>query len=250
MTRLPVPLIAAPKLVALTLLGSLLLGSGCRDESTSERYFPLKAGYHWLYEVERTTEDGVNELRHVITNRAAQASTGEAIVRETLHGHRYFYRQTDNGIERTGAVLNPALSSGIRNYEAVSRAYTVLPQTLKTGQRWRSQSRTSVLENSGPPWETLFRIDVPLTLEYEVESSDAVIQTAAGEFSHCLLIRGHGRANADVGNYIGHTSIEVHTREWYAPGVGLVRIERDEKTTAEALESGRLVVSLVSWKDG
>ena len=68
-------------------------------------------------------------------------------------------------------------------------------------------------------------------------------------FDDCLLVTGRGQAQADVGNYIGRTMVEIEVREWYAEDVGLVRMERDEKTGAAALSAGRLVMELDTWSD-
>ena len=108
--------------------------------------------------------------------------------------------------------------------------------------------RTAVLENTGPPWETLFRIRVPVTMHYRVAELGQSVETPAGRFSDCALVVGQGSANADVGNYIGRTSIEVSSRAWYARGVGLVRLERDETTTADAISAGHITMELLAWE--
>ena len=64
-----------------------------------------------------------------------------------------------------------------------------------------------------------------------------------------MLIEGEGESqtDADLGNGVGQTRINVSTREWYAPGVGLVRMERNEQTSAQALRAGSLVMELDAW---
>jgi hypothetical protein len=53
---------------------------------------------------------------------------------------------------------------------------------------------------------------------------------------------------ADVGNYIGRTTIEVRTTDWFAPAVGLVLSERVERTGASALDFGRVTLTLDRWR--
>ncbi|MEQ8233124.1 MAG: hypothetical protein RKL32_15555, partial [Gammaproteobacteria bacterium] len=72
--------------------------------------------------------------------------------------------------------------------------------------------------------------------------------TPAGRFDGCLLIEGRGNTSAEVGNYIGRAAINVTSREWFAPDVGLVRLEREERTDAKALSAGRLVLELDDWR--
>ena len=214
-----------------------ILGA-CGDASGPTRYLPLEPGFQWQYRVVRTTMDGTSHLRHAIHTLAVEPGTGFAGVRETLGGKRLHYVQDERGL------LQPDFG---RNARSPGQERLVLPAVLQVGTTWQARDRTAVLENSGPPWETLFRIDVPLDLNYRVEATDARVSTAAGGFDGCLLVTGTGFANADVGNYIGHTQIEVNTREWYAPGVGLVKLEREERTAAKALASGAVSMELDYW---
>ena len=223
---------------AVLVLSSFVL-AGCSGDSGPARYLPLEPGYQWHYRVVRTTMDGTSHLRHAIHSLPVEPGTGFAGLRETLGGKRLHYVEDERGL------LQPDFG---RSADSSGRERLVLPADLRAGTTWEAGDRTTVLENSGPPWETLFRINVPIELRYRVESTDARVSTPAGEFDHCLLIAGTGSTNADVGNYIGHTQIEVRTLEWYAPGVGLVRLEREESTAADALAAGALSMELDFWQ--
>ncbi len=228
----------------LVLTAALALLAACGNEPGGEAYFPLAAGRTWHYEVERTTMDGLTPLRHVVASVAPPGGSAVSAVRETASGHRYLYTVDDGGIFRIGEQRH-----GHPPVPAAHGRSLVLPRELGDDSTWQSPTRTSVLENTGPPWETLFRIDVPLTLTYRVTSLDSEIETPAGHFSGCLLITGHGTTNADVGNYIGRTEIEITSREWFAPGVGLVRMERTETTSASAISAGSLTMQLAGWHE-
>jgi len=230
----PARLFLAPLLV---LALGLVLG-GC-DGAPGGTFFPLEAGRHWHYRVERTTMDGTRELRYAVSSLPATDFEGtRAAVRATVDGRRSFYREEADGIYRLGVL--PTAAAGGREL--------VLPRPLAADSNWRARTTTSVLENTGPPWETLFRISVPVDLEYAVTALDATVTTPAGTFDDCLVVRGHGTASADVGNYIGRTDIEITSTEWFAPGVGLVRLERTERTGASALDHGRLLLELATWQ--
>jgi hypothetical protein len=222
------------------------LSGACSEAGHSghlaEHFFPLEAGLNWHYRVQRTTMDGRAEMRYAIQSVAPPVDSDISAVRETLSGYRYLYAVNDEGIFRIGehASTQPAtLDAGTREL--------VLPQPLLTTSRWQTTSRTSVLESSASPWESLFRVNVPVTLHYVVESLDAEVVTGAGRFTNCLVIAGQGGVDADIGDYIGQTQIAVVSREWFAPGVGLVRMERHETTAAESLNSGSLTMELDSW---
>jgi len=235
-----------PRLSALVAALALASGSAlltaCERTHDAARYFPLEPGHAWQYRVERTTMDGRRELRHAVRSRRVPRGLDADGLRETLDGRPYLYTVAEEGIYR----LNPALEAGAAS--GSENAVLVLPHTVDASARWESWSQTTVLENTGPPWETLFRITVPVRLHYRVETTDAEVETPAGRFRDCLVISGHGTASVDVGNYIGRTRIAIATREWFAPGVGLVRMERDETTGAAALSAGRLVVELDRWR--
>ncbi|MCB1746153.1 MAG: hypothetical protein H6977_06515 [Gammaproteobacteria bacterium] len=228
--------------VRLAVLGIVLGLAGCSGEATPQRYFPLAPGYHWQYRIERTTMDGTQRIRQAVWTVAVPATLDVSGMRETLGGQRLLYVDDGDGIER----LQTQRTGGPRN---APQRVTVLPATLVVGTQWHQPAVTTVLENTGPPWETLFRISVPVELEYRIESLAASVDTPAGHFDDCLLVTGRGQAQADVGNYIGRTMVEIEVREWYAEDVGLVRMERDEKTGAAALSAGRLVMELDTWSD-
>jgi len=217
--------------------------TGCERPTPAASYFPLEPGRGWQYRVERTTMDGSTELRHAVRAVAVPPGLGIDAMRETLSGLRYFYAIDDDGIFRIGARAGgPRQGAG-----DVSREL-VLPHAVDATSTWQTWSQTTVLENTGPPWETLFRINAPVRMRYQVEATDGAITTPAGRFDGCLVIAGRGTASVDAGNYIGRTQIEIASREWFAPGVGLVRMERDEKTGADALRAGRLVMELDQWQ--
>jgi len=222
---------------------ALLLLAGCERATPSADYFPLEPGRHWQYRVERTTMDGSTELRHAVRAVAVPPGLGIDAMRETLGGLRYLYVIDDDGIFRIGAA-----EAGPRQGVGDVPRELVLPHPVGAASTWQTWSQTTVLENTGPPWETLFRINAPIHMSYQVEAIDGAITTPAGRFDGCLVIAGRGTASVDVGNYIGRTQVEVASREWFAPGVGLVRMERDEKTGADALRAGRLVMELDQWQ--
>lgn len=225
---------------ALLVLAALL--AGCDREADAAHYFPLEPGRSWHYRIERTTMDGQRRLRHAVHSRVVPQGVTADALRVTLDGRPYLYAVDPQGIFR----LNPPAAE--RAAPDHAEPVLILPHDFATRSDWQAWSVTAVLENSGPPWETLFRITTPVHMRYRVETFDATVETPAGRFHDCLLVSGQGAANIDVGNYIGRTRVDVATREWFAPGVGLVRMERDEKTGATALSGGRLVMELDRWR--
>ena len=221
-------------------IGACALLAGCGQSDAGHEFFPLFAGLHWQYRVERRTMDGASELRYVISALGTIGVEGPATaVRETIGGHRYYYQSDVTGVFRIGK--RPAGTQEVSYYDDKQ---LVLPQLKEPSQHWRGITRTAVLETAGPPWEKLFRINVPVEIQYRVDSRDETVETPAGKFSGCLMVSGYGKTSTDVGNNIGHTEIEVTTKEWFAPQVGLVRMERSERTDAKFLNFGSLRMEL------
>ncbi len=137
----------ACRILACIGIWAVLEGCGSSQSPPEHAFFPLAAGSHWQYRIERTTMDGVSELRYAIYTVSPDVGAEQATaVRETMDGRRYYYAP-----------------------------------------------------------------------------------------------------NADVGNTIGRTNIEVMRKKWFAPHIGLVRLERTEHSTSDALNYGALRMELDRW---
>ena len=223
--------------IGLVLLVSMLI-SACTQEQTE--YFPLTAGQAWHYDVSRQTMDGVFQQKHVVETLPPiqwQGITGYPQV--SAGGEQYLFQRTGEGIQRI-AVKGRDKSE----FTEHQPAYVLLPELPNPGVTWQQTVFTRVLENTGPPWETLFRIVQPVPIDFVIESRDASVTVPAGKFSHCLKVTGQGEANVDVGNYIGRTIITINIERWYAKGVGLVKAVHTETTTADALNHGKIQLEL------
>ena len=239
MSNLPARRRAIACLCLTLALGLAACGHG-RDDTS---YFPLTPGSRWQYRVERTTMDGGRELRHALSVLDRQPNQpADMRVRVTLDGQRYVYRLNDEGVWRV-AIERARGPNSVEDQQQ----QLVMPLNPTLGQQWQARSSTTVLESSAAPWETLFRVQVPIAMQFRVTALDATVDTPAGEFRQCLLLEGHGETDSDLGNGLGATHIAVDTREWYARGVGLVRMERHEQTSAKGLATGSLVMELDDW---
>ena len=229
--------------VHLSLVLTMAMCWGCQRAPDDVEYFPLTPGITWQYRLTRTTMDGSREQRYALANVALAASDDPSLhIRETLDGQRYYYRQTEAGITRIGTRRR----RGNRIVED-DRLQLVFPAHPQLATAWQAPTTTSVLENSGPPWENTFRVMVPVTMQYRVRSLTASVDTPAGRFPDCLLMAGEGHTTVDVGSNLGSTEITISSREWYSPHAGLVRLERDEHTSAPALGHGSIVMELDNW---
>lgn len=225
-------------------LGWLPLG-GC-DRDQAAEYLPLEPWVWWHYRIERTTMDGTRLQKFFLRNLPARDVDGRSVVvRQSMDGAELLLSLTSEGVARIG-VRRP--EEDAPRLDPSPRL--VLPSSLEVGRQWRALTRTTVLEKTGPPQETLYRIAIELPMDYVIESLEDTVSVPAGRFAGCVRVRGRAATNAAVGNYIGTADIRVESTDWYAPGVGLVKSERKETTSSPALDAGRYVMELVEIKRG
>lgn len=224
---------------------ALAAASGCGGGT--DAYFPLETGWRWDYAMTRVTMDGPKTQRYYLENLPPEPidDGAEAVPRRTFDGNLYYYRDTENGIVRVGTHR-----AGEADRRAELPGRTVLAAPFEVGRAWRETVTTSVLEKTGPPQETLYRIQVEVPMQYTLESVDDTVEVPAGRYTGCLRIAGRGTLSTNVGNYIGVTTITVETTDWYAPGVGLVKSVRKERTSSSALEAGELELELHHLRKG
>ena len=144
-----------PRLVRLVIVLALPLLAACGQHDAGEHLFPLEPGREWQYRVVRTTMDGTRELRHVVRAVEVPSDSELSGLRMTLDGRSLRYARTAEGLFRLG---DGAAGSTRHAGPAPGAPRLVLPDAVAAGATWQSRDVTSVLENTGPPWETLFRI--------------------------------------------------------------------------------------------
>ena len=224
--------------ICLTLSLLALIVAACTKQSG--QYFPLSADRAWHYDVSRKTMDGVFKQKHVVETLPAiqwQGVTG--IPQISAGGEQYLFTKIGSGIQRIAVKGRDQ-----QDFTAHQPAYVLLPKDIEPGATWHQTVFTRVLENTGPPWETLFRIVEPVPMVFVIESNDSSVTVPAGKFDNCLKVSAHGEANVDVGNYIGHTLVTINIEKWYAKGVGLVKAVRTETTSNESLNHGEIQLEL------
>jgi len=214
---------------------------GCTE--TQMTYFPLEAGRHWQYRIEKTTMDGKITQKYLLETTEPQQWDGVVVsAKQTLDGHQYFFRADDQGVKRI--AYRPKDAQKIQPQIPTLR---ILPADIRVGSAWQQPIKTSALESSGPPWESRFRVDAAVPMDYVIESIDDVVRVSAGEFKGCVRVFGSGETTTSVGSYIGQITIRVEVTRWYAPNLGLVRSQRIEHSDAAPLDSGMIEMELESY---
>lgn len=220
--------------------------TGCDLSNKDLSYFPLSSGYKWRYDVSLITRDGLERQQYILNNVGkSKIENVTVFLKQTLDGTTLYYTQDDEAVKFLG-MKTMAIPGGVFQPEK----QIVMPKTVKVDAAWETMSTTKLLKKTGPPQKTEFKIIAKVPMEVSIESLSEKISVPAGLFENCMKITMTGSMMKDAGNYVGLTLIDVKETSWYAPNVGLIKLERIETTQSEALDRGSLLIELADFKRG
>ena len=213
-----------PLALALATLG------GCGAQPDAQSLYPLEPGLRWQYSVE-TRRKGSEPVRstRIMENveRSYFAGEEDVTIRRNENGARYYVAQRDDGYYRV------AMKSVARHTPIMDQPPTkILPLPAEVGATWREPAHAYLLDRA----TTFISEHAPentITLEYRIESDDVTVIVPAGRFDNCLLVVGAVTFHLGSGVGFAPSDVPIEQREWYCPGVGLARLERDERLTSE-----------------
>ena len=195
----------------------LLLCAACASED--DDYFPTTPGYEWVYDVSRTALRSSEPIiqKSIVRNlRAERVGAQRYYPKIYASGEkRYFTRTSDGVAYRRAGAQRPAL---------------ILSHPPAPGARWRAPSRLYLFELPGKPGQDRDQdqIKPALTLDYAIVGTDDVVDVPAGRFARCVRVEAQGFLDLPARAALGIRSIKVEQTQWFAPGVGLVKMTRRE----------------------
>jgi hypothetical protein len=222
----------------------LFAGNGCRLGNDRSDYFPLDAGWSWRYRVTSEIKNiGKEHTEMLVANRGTITVDDQKVVpRMYQDGHRYYYAAQDEGVllvadRAVGEEVKPAQPDQF-----------VLKYPLDPGTSWSVESRTYLLRRQifSPTAVIMVPIRAPMPITYTIEGKDDVVRVPAGTFRNCLRIHGTATAMRDLGERIGEAEVKVDVTEWFAPGVGFIKMVRKEDTHPESPAAGSMTIELQS----
>ncbi len=236
-----------PVLLALAAAAAL---AACGEPASSD-LFPLEPGRSWTYRVTTDYEDSSREQGTLVLRSlprdtlAAQdgLEPGSAWHRRSDSGIDYWLRQDASGIYRVASKSD---------VEAEPRPDKTRRYVLKTpyaaGTQWQADTAPYLFRRRAefPPEVRHGHPGLPML--YRIAALDQSVAAGGTTYIGCLKVEGRGQIKLFVDGVSGQRDLPVLTREWYCPGAGLVRLERDELTGAPATSfvyGGRLVMELV-----
>ena len=193
----------------------LLLLSSCSSPDTS--YFPMAPGHEWTYDISRIVPEFNEPIiqKSIVRNLPARTVGGVTYHPKAYADGsiRHFTRSTD-GISRS----NPGHEG----------ADPVIGHPLNVGNEWSARSRLYLFDLPKRLEGAWDRISSNLELDYTITSLEDSVDVPAGYFPRCLRIDAIGFLDLPSRLMLGIRIIKVEQSQWYAPGVGLVKMTRKE----------------------
>lgn len=221
---------------------ALVLLAACGgDGEAGTDLFPLGEGMTWRYATTTTNQQGTTRDVHEVVSLGGRTIDGaRQYVRRTASGTDYHFMVDDEGVWRVGKRLIVELEQ----QPDVPRRM-VLPRDPQVGAQWQNTTHPYVLRRLVHDGVDMRRAYV-VPMNYTVEEIDATVSVPAGEFTDCVRVLGQAELQMYVDGPTGMRSIPLVTEEWYAPGVGLVKLRRTETIDSTLMASGTLEMALLA----
>lgn len=233
-----------PARKAAAVLATALL-VGCAPEPPSAELFPLKAGHRWTYSQHIDHPDGRTEASWLVmsTLPPEDFEGRETFRRHSEDGVDYWLRRDETGIYRVASqheLDQEPTKDGVPRY--------VLKEPLQIGTEWQAATVPYLLERrQGFPTEVRHE-GKRVLMRYVIDALEQSVAVPAGRFEGCLTVRGQAVVRLFADGGVGWRDMPLNTTEWYCPGPGLVKMERDEPANSTLLVGGKLTLELHEWQ--
>lgn len=161
-------------------------------------------------------------------------------VRQDSNGTKYYILEAPDGIFR---IAQQHITDRLLSYDEPERMVLPSPEQFASSNTWYVQSRTYALRGAAvdtvPDAE-----DLSFDMEYEINAQNVSVEVPAGRFEDCIEIVGRARYSLYADPKLGYIDIDIKQTEWYAPGIGLVKLLREEPKEAGLFLGGSIVFEL------
>ena len=229
--------------ITLTLCALL---AACSQSPAGDAMFPLGEGRSWTYRMTTSFEGDVAEPQH---DKLTLRTRGT----ETIEGLPAWRRRSDNGVDywlrsdETGIYRVASKSDVDRDPRLDGNPRYVLRKPYAVGTQWETNTTAYVLERRNEFLKELRHTLKPVAMHYRIDAVDEKVQTQAGAFAGCLRVFGRAEIKLYIDAIGRWDGVPLTTREWYCPGVGLVRLERTEPSPSKLMRGGTLTMELTAW---
>ncbi|MBP6675055.1 MAG: hypothetical protein KA185_07250 [Vitreoscilla sp.] len=227
----------------LVAVAALLMLGACSRAPNSE-LFPLDRGHHWNYEITTTFENNTED------HAKLQLST---LGSESIEGGRAFRRHSSDGVDywlradETGIYRVASKSELEAEPQPDKTPRYVLKQPLAVGTSWQASTTAYLLRRKSEFPPEIRHTHPAVPMNYSIDALAQAVSTRAGNFSGCVRVKGVATLKLFADPVVGWKDMPITTLEWYCPGVGLAKLERNEPANSTFLTGGTLKMDLVSW---
>lgn len=217
------------------LLGLALAGCFGKADSDdpSGGLFPLQVGRQWSYQLITDMNDDLLSGKLSITvDRVVDLDGWETWVRRNSSGIEYYLRRDGQGIRRVATRTDLQ-----EQPELDAKPRVVLKTPLRVGESWDAMTAPYLLRRSNEQPRDLIQTHQAM-MTYKVESLNESVEVPAGSYQGCALIKGEAALRLFTDPNSGFTDVPLISREWYCPGVGLAKFEREEIVPPSAFMAG------------
>jgi len=213
-----------------------------RGGEISSDYFPLHEDLIWKYAVLTETPYLSEEVELRITNVGiSEFNDEEYYVRKTSTGNYYYLQPRDDGIVR---VTKRTVFESYPRRDVAERY--VLKYPLQPGTQWSHVTKPYLLDRPFPTNGSLKEV-INYQLDWEIVGDNETVLVPAGQFENCLHVRGYAWIKVPYSLGFDKDDVFFETNEWYAPGVGLVKILHSEKVESTQAYGGTITMVLESF---
>lgn len=222
----------------------LFIFSGCNQDGN---YFPLEEKSILNYSLLSTSQVTQNKVSKQ-TYTVLKKDKDKAVVLGNS-GQLISYNYSDDGIKRESIdyikneyiinidgkikkIKNFDLSHENLDYE---KGHYVIKFPIEIGTSWLVNDKTRLKMKVG--YDKVFETWIPFKLKNKILSTDEKIIIKNKIFKNCIKVVGKGNTSYNAGPPIGDINIVVKNIDWYAPGVGLIKTVRSEKSDSETMEN-------------
>lgn len=217
----------------LTLISFL---SGCAPKDASP--VPADPGRWWYYQTRAKVLKDVTEQRLLVTNLGRD----ENFLRQRRQAnwdHRYQF--TNDGLLHTQYFNRGEGMGALRESPAL-----LLPKKIAVDEQWTFTSALKLIESrTFAPEDRLAFRPLPVTMTATIKTLDDSVNVPAGRFRGCILVEAVGETTVPTDRGTSFAVVRVEQREWYKPGVGLVRMVRKETSDSRFLDFGEYTQDLL-----
>ncbi len=228
----------------------LIFVAACSPKIDPSDYFPLNEGLTWKYVVSEQHTENTQSYHFFIENLGATDRAlpdkyfgMDVYVRRDTNGTQYYILNAEDGKYR---IAQQYIIDAKPRYDDVERLILPEREQFDSGNAWFARSRTYALRGAAvdtvPDAEDIF-----FDMEYEIDSTDVSVKVPAGQFENCIMVVGRASFPLYADPKLGYMDIEITQTEWYAPGVGLVKLLREEPKEAGLFLGGNIVYELLEF---